>query len=320
MIYIIQGQEPCFIRDKINEITSKNEGEVSYFDGLDKNLSVSSIVEACDGNSLFSQGSIVLVEQPFFLIRKCDEKDIKPLLDYVDRPLYDTQLIFYTYQNNFNSKLRYFKQICANAQLITLNSLDQKNFSNYVRSRISEEKIDISSDALYYLIDISRRNATLMNQNLDILKLYPGKIDAKAVGKLCTASDENDGFELINAMTARDVSKAVAVERRLLKENDSILSVIGLLANQLRFLYLISYLNSSGKSSREIQEISGASEYRISKANETLRQLKGEQILELLHKLSELDISCKSDYSIPDPMKFEIFILEFLKRNSYAGN
>lgn len=320
MIYIIQGQEPCFIRDKINEITSKNEGDVSYFDGSDKNLSIASIVEACEGNSLFSQGSIVLVDQPFFLIRKCEEKDIKPLLDYIEHPLYDTQLVFYTYQNNFNSKLRFFKQISGNAQLISLNSLDQKNFSNYARSRINEEKIDITTDAIYYLIDICRRNATLFNKNLEILKLYPGKIDAKAVSKLCTASDENDGFELINALTGRDVSKAIAVERRLLKESDSILSVIGLLANQLRFLYLISYLNSSGKSSREIQEISGASEYRITKANETLRQLKGEQILDLLHKLSELDIRCKSDYSVPDSVKFEIFILEFLKKGSYAGN
>ena len=320
MIYIIQGQEPCFIREKINEISSGNEGEISYFDGNDKNLSIASIVEACEGNSLFSQGSIVLVDQPFFLIRKCEEKDIRPLLDYIEHPLYDTHLVFYTYQNNFNSKLRFFKQICQNAQLITLNSLDHKNFANYVRSRINEEKIDFTSDAVYYLIDICRRNATLFNQNLEILKLYPGKIDGKAVAKLCTASDENDGFEMINALTSRDVSKAIAVERKLLKESDSILSVIGLLANQLRFLYLISYLASTGKNNREIQEISGASEYRISKANETLRQLKVDQILELLHKLSELDIRCKSDYSIPDSVKFEIFILEFLKRGSYAGN
>ena len=66
MIYIIQGQEQCFIKDKLKEITSSSDSEVVYFDGSDKNFSIGALLEACEGNSLFSQGSIVLVDQPFF--------------------------------------------------------------------------------------------------------------------------------------------------------------------------------------------------------------------------------------------------------------
>ena len=216
MIYIIQGQEQCFIKDKLKEITSSSESEVVYFDGSDKNFSIGALLEACEGNSLFSQGSIVLVDQPFFLIRKSDEKQLQSLLDYISKPLYDTQLVFYTYLDNFSAKLKVYKTIAKNAQVITLNSLDYKNFNNYVRSRLNEEKVDISSDAAYQLNSICKRNATLLNQNIEILKLYPGKIDLKAVNKLCTASDENDSFELINALTAKDVSKAIYLERKMM--------------------------------------------------------------------------------------------------------
>ncbi len=311
MIYIIQGQEQCFIKDKLKEITSSSESEVVYFDGSDKNFSIGALLEACEG---FSQGSIVLVDQPFFLIRKSDEKQLQPLLDYISKPLYDTQLVFYTYLDNFSSKLKVYKTIAKNAQVITLNSLDYKNFNNYVRSRLNEEKVDISSDAVYQLNSICKRNATLLNQNIEILKLYPGKIDLKAVNKLCTASDENDSFELINALTAKDVSKAIYLERKMMTANDSILSVIGLLANQLRFLYQIAYLSSKGKNRKQILDETGVNEYRLNKAFESLRNLRKEQIISLLAKLSDLDISCKSDSSLPDASRFELFILEFLKR------
>ena len=314
MIYIIQGQEECFIKDKIKEIVSGQESEVTSFDGSDKSFSISQVLEACTGNSLFSSGSIVLVDQPYFLIKKSDEKEIKELLDYCKKPLYDTQLIFYTYLNNFNSKLKAYKQIAENAQVFNLNSLDYKNFSTYVRTRINEEKLRMSNDAAYYLNTICKRNATLLNKNLEVLKLYPEKIDGKVISKLCTASDENESFDLINAITSKDVSKAVSIERRMLNENDSALSVIGLLANQLRFLYQIAYLQSINKNRREILEICNIQDYRLNKANEALNVLNMDQIMELLKKLSELEFSCKMDNSIPDSTRFELFIMELLKK------
>lgn len=314
MIYIIQGQEPCFIKEKIEEIVSSSEGEIRSFDGSDKNFSIAELMEACEGNSLFSNGTIVLVDQPFFLVKKCDEKSVAELLEYVKRPLYDTQLIFYTYADNFNSKLKIYKQIASNAQVIDLKHLDYKNFSNYVRSRINEEKLDITSDASYLLNTICKRDATLFNANLQILKLYPGKIDPKAVNKLCTASDDNDSFEMINALTNKDLSKAISIERRLLSQTDSIFGVIGLLANQLRFLYQIAYYDSLNMSRKQILETTGVNEYRLSKANETLKVLKKEKIIELLKKLSDLDVTLKTDNSISEQTRFEVFLLEFLKK------
>ena len=123
---------------------------------------------------------------------------------------------------------------------------------------------------------------------------------------------------MINALTARDVTKALSVERKLLKENDSVLGVIGLLANQLRFLYYISYLVSKGKKRNEIMEIASISDYRLNKAMESLNGLKKEEIMYMLALLSELDISCKSDNSISDQLRFEMFILEFLRKGRYA--
>ena len=314
MIFIITGEEECFIRDKINEIISKNGNDPIRFDGRDKEFSYDAVVDACLGNSLFSSGSLVLVEEPDFLIRKVDDKKLESIYNYVHNPVYETDLVFYTYQNNFSNRLKSFKTISENAELITLNSYDYKNFNTYVRTRLNEEGLKLNKDSINLLANICKRSATLFNSNLEVLKLYPEQINVQVINKLCSASDDNDSFELINALTTRDISKAIATERKLLSENDSTLSVIGLLASQLRYLYQIAYYVSAGKKKSEIMDICNINEYRYSKAIQTINVLDKKQIIKLLSQLSDLDIRCKSDNSISDNSRFELFILELLKK------
>ena len=314
MIYIISGEEQIFIKDKINEICKDKDAEIIRFDGQDKEFDILEMLDSCNGNSLFSSKSIILVDQPFFLIKKCEDKDFKELEKYINDPVYDTELVFFTYENNFNNKLKCYKMISSNAQIISYNSLDYKNFNNYVRSRIAEEKLKMNNETINQLTFMCKRNATLLNSNLEILKLYPDTITNEAISKLCTASDDNDSFEMINALTNKDISKTIAIERKLLNENDSILSVIGLLANQLRFLYQISYLSGIGKKKKEIIEETGISEYRYTKAIETLNKLNGKQIIELLSELSALDIRSKSNNALSDSSSFELFILSLLRK------
>ncbi|MBP5280317.1 MAG: DNA polymerase III subunit delta, partial [Erysipelotrichaceae bacterium] len=251
---------------------------------------------------------------PDFLIKKVDDKKLESVYSYCEKPVYETDLIFYTYQNNFNNRLKSFKTINENAQLITLNSYDYKNFNSYVRTRINEEGLKMNNEAINLLANICKRSATLFNNHLEVLKLYPEAVTVQAIQKLCTASDDNDSFELINALTNKDISKAIATERRLLSENDSALSVIGLLASQLRYLYQIAYYVSAGKKKSEIMELCNINEYRYNKAIQTVNVLDKKQIIKLLSQLSELDIKCKSDNSLSDNSRFELFILELLKK------
>ena len=167
MIYIIQGQEEYFIRERIAKIIKESDGEIFHFDGMDKSFDIDQLLEACQGNSLFSSGYVVLVDQPYFLVKKSDEKNLQPLFDYISKPVFENQLIFYTYLNNFNQRLKAFKQISENAQVITLNSLDYKNFNNYVRSRLVEEDLKLDNESIFLLSNLCKRSATLLNQNIE---------------------------------------------------------------------------------------------------------------------------------------------------------
>ena len=320
MIYVIDGQEEYFIKQKIEEIISLKDAEVVRFDGTDKNFDIDLMLESCQSNSLFSNETIVLVNQPSFLIKKIDDKQLERLYEYVENPIFETDLVLYTYEDNFNSKLKAYKNVLSNAQHIEFKSYDYKNFNNYVKQRINEEKLDINSDAVYLLNTICKRNATLLNQNIEILKLYPEKITVQVINKLCNASDENDAFDLVNALTNKDISKTISLSRKLMANNDSIYSVLGLISNQLRYLYHIAYLLSIGKKKSEILDITGSNEYRLNLSLEVINKLNMNQIIELLNNLSKLDYKCKSDSSLSESDRFELFILDLLKKETYASN
>ena len=320
MIYILRGQEEYLIRQKINEFTSIADAQIIRFDGSGKDFSIDQMLEACASASLFSPRNIVLVSQPFFLTHRIPDEELGDLYDYVSNPLYETDLIFYTFTDNFNSRLKAYKTIAQNAQVIDYKSYDYNDFNSYLRTRINEEKLDISQDAVTVLGNICKRSITLLNRNIELLALYPEKTTADVVLKLCTASDENDVFEMINAITRKDVSETIRIERKMLNETDSVLGVIALLANQLRYLYHVAWLQENGKRRHEIAELTDSADYRLNKAFQSLRKLNSTQILELLNGLCELDIQCKSDNSIPDKSRLELFILDLLKKGNHAGN
>lgn len=320
MIYVIDGKEEYFIKEKINEIIKGKNAEIVKFDGSDKNFSIDEMLEACESNSLFSNETVVLVNQPYFLNKRIEDKELERLYRYIDNPIYETDLIFYTYEDNFNSKLKAYKTVLGNAQHIKLDGLDYKNFNNYVKERIKQENININNDALNLLNTICKRDATLLNQNLEILSLYPEKITTQVINKLCVASDENEAFDLLNALTSKDVSKTISLSRKLMQSNDSIYSVIGLIANQLRYLYNLAYLQSIGKKKSEILDITNSNEYRLNLSLDVLKNLSMNQIIELLANLSDLDYKCKSDSSLSEENRFELFILNLLKKETYASN
>ena len=319
MIYMIYGQEECFIREKLDEL-KKGDIDVVSFDGNEKDFDIREMLEACDTNSLFATKTLVLVKDPVFLRKKVSDQDTDLLERFVNDPPYDSDLVLYSYLNSFDSRLKVYKTFAKNAQVINCEPLRQQSFNNYVRQRLTEEGITLKNDVIEHLSEICKRNATLLNQNLEVLKLYPDNLNKETIDRLCSASDDNDAFELINALIDKNVSKAIVAARLLARNNDSVQGILALLSNQLRFLYHVAYLRSIDTSKKEILEITKANENRMYHVYKTLDHLTMEQIMKLLHDLSDLDIQCKTDSSISDYSRLELLILSLLDRGAYASN
>ena len=314
MIYIISGDEPYLIESKLKEIISLNEDAIiSKFNGLFTPNLANDIVESCSNQGLFSSESLVLVKDPYFLIKKSEDKYTSSLIDYCHKPLFENTLVFYTYDDLFNDKLKVYKEISVNSQVIKLNKLQRRDFYPYAKSLIKNAELNITKDAEELLISNANYDLSLLKQNINVLSIYPDRIDNTAVNKLITFSSDEDVFSLINALTNRKASLAIKYANKLMENDESILRLISSLASQLRFLYAVDYYRSNGKNTNEIMKILNVkSSYRIEKAFDSLKQVDAKTIESLLSKLSDLDYQCKSDYDIDDKLKLELFIVSLL--------
>lgn len=311
MIYIIHGDEPYLINKKIAEIISGQDADVIRLETNKDDTKYLEIVESCRSFSLFSAGSVVVVRDPDFLISKNDKKDLSVLLDYCTHPVYESKLIFYTLDNSFNTRLNAFKQISKNAEVISYPKFKRDDFYRYCYNRINECGLKLSKETAASLIEECSLSVTLFESNLELLCLYPDKIDRQVVDGLTSGMNEEKVFDFIDALTQGKLSLAYSKAQPLL-DSGSIYGLISLLAGQLRFIYEVSYYKDKGLSSREIMDRTGIKHsFRIDKAYSALQHLDRKGIMKILNRLAELEYDCKQTSDISDRLRFEMFVLGF---------
>ena len=320
MIYIIRGNEEIFIREKLKELENNQNAEIVKLNGSDKTFTIDEMLDYCNGSSLFAEKNVVFVKDPYFFIKKCDDKDLKKLLDYVKNPLYETDLVLYTYEDKFSARLSAYKEVSKNAQVVNCDSIDAKNFHSFVMQELNKTDLSINKEAASYLAEICGTNATLLKQNIEILKMYPGSITKDAVAHLCTFEESDDTYEFINAYLDKNSTRAIEVLRQLVKENDSVLLVIAVLASQLRFMYQFAYFAKKGRSNNEIASILNCSPGRAYRTRTSINKISMDKIMEILNELSSIELQCKMDGNIDQMTVMELFILDHTKGKAYAGN
>ena len=310
MIYVLCGEEPYLIEKKLNELIATNGGEKLIFSGDDWD----GLAVQCQEISLFAPTRIILVKDPLFLSAKSDEHRLKALLSYCNKPNYETDLIFYTYENSFDLRLKTAKEVLKNAQLLRFDRYKETAFRNYVMARIKESSLMIQRDAIETLIKMSVPSITLFERNLELLLLYPQNVDKKAVAALCTPLNEETIFDFIDLLLAKNFKQAYKLAKRLLKDNGSVIGFVSVLASQLRFLYQVAYFAAKGFSREKIAEtMNVGSTYRISKALEKLANLNRKELLHMLNELALLEYNLKTSANFDENFLFEMFMMEFTK-------
>ncbi len=311
MIYIISGTDSYLIDSKLNEIIRQHKDyDVLKLDASLKNFSYYEVLDSVSSIGLFSNSSIVLVKDPLILKKKIeDDKSVNDLLEYCKKPIYENILVFYTYENDFKKTLKAYKDISKNADVIDLK-VDPKNFYSLCIDVAKKYSFKLDRNCFNIIFNACNNSLALFKQNMDVLELYPDKIDEDVVNTLLIASQDENVFSLINSLTNKKISDSIYYARRILKNDSNINGLIALLANQLRFLYEVSYWSTKDSNPNYIAEqMDVKSSYRIQKALESLRYLKRNEIMSLLSKLADLDFNTKNNNDFDDSLKLELFIV-----------
>lgn len=309
MVYVLYGLEPFFIKKELEEIKQKNhitELNISKYD-FEPNL-LDQIIEDANTVSLFSDNKLIIVENAFFLANNTKKAgsdcDLSKLEEYLNHMNPDTHLIL------MNDKVSMTKKICKLLKKVGVvkECTNHMNLQSVAKELLEGYQIDY--DALQLLVSRAN-NISLLEQECIKLKLY--KLDEKVITKedvmeLVTKNIDLDIFKLIDMIIKKNKGSAIEVYHEMLKYNEEPIKILILLANQFRLMFQAKTLRSKGYTEQDIAKQLEVHPYPVKLALEKSRSYPNETLLNLIHRLSDIDLQIKKG-EVEKELALELFIL-----------
>ena len=305
--YLIECTDFLTIQIEINKIIKNNKFEdasINYYDIQE--VPLENALEDLDTYGFLTSKKVIVITN-FESIDLSNEKDLDRLTKYSKNPSSDNILIITTKKYVIKDN-KYLKELKKNLEIITI-SVDP---ISYIKNELKGYKVD--RDVINLINEYCLEDITKIHNECNKLKLYKeeDKIISKEDVKELVIKKIGDATELTfsftRALAERNKKEALNLYQEILDYNVEPLSLIGLLASQFRIMYQVKVLDRKRMNNAEIAKILNTKEYRIMKTKELTRFYTEKEILNLIIKLSEIDLKIKTTNNDPN-LLIQVFIL-----------
>lgn len=305
--YLLECSDFLIIQSEIGKII-KNCGfldaSINYYDMQE--VALERALEDLDTYG-FLTGKKVVVITNFSDVDLANTNDLERLVKYVKSECDDNILIITTKKFVIKEN-KYLKDLKKNLLMISVD-LDP---ITYIKSELKDYKVDSAAINLihsYCLGDITKIHnecSKLKTYRYDEKIIREEDVSNIVIKRLGDATDLV--FSFTRSLAERDKSEALELYEEILDYNVEPLSLIGLLASQFRIMYQVMVLDKRKISNAEMARILNAKEYRIMKIRELTRYYTEKEILNLMIRLSEIDLKIKTTNCDPN-LLLQLFIL-----------
>lgn len=306
--YLIESIDSLSLKKERDNLIKENnflDAEISTYD-LEE-VEIANALEDLDTYGFLSSKKVIIIQNIESIKYDDYKKDIDHLFKYIDNPNSDNLLIIEA--RKLNNTLKITKELKKKCKYI----LVEFNSKDYIKTTLKDYKIDNLTINLldeYCQSDITKIDgecSKLMNYKSDTKTITKDDIEEMVVKKL---GDERDlTFAFSRSLAERNIKEALLKYHELLNYNIEPLSIIGLLASQIRIIYQVKILEKNRLSDREIADTLGEkSDYRIKKTRELTRLYSEDELLGLMQKLSDMDYKIKTT-DVDGKNLIEMFII-----------
>jgi len=306
--YLIESEDSLSLKKERESIIKDNnfqDATISIYDLQEQELS--NALEDLDTYSFLSPKKVIIIDNIESIKYDDYKDDLNHLFKYIDNPNPDNLLIIES--KKLNNTLKITKELKSKCKYISVE-FDSKK---YIKDLLKDYKIDNNTINLldeYCLSDITKIDgecSKLMNYKIDNKTITKEDIEELVVKKL---GDEKDlTFAFSRSLAERNIKEALLKYHELLSYDIEPLSIIGLLASQIRIIYQVKLLEKNNLSDKEIANtLEEKSDYRIRKTRELTRLYSEEDLLSLMKRLSDMDYKIKTT-DVDGKNLLELFII-----------
>ncbi|KAB3530734.1 DNA polymerase III subunit delta [Alkaliphilus serpentinus] len=326
-LYLIYGEEPYLMEDSVKRIIkhliSPDFIELNYTNLIGKDISVSTLIDACETLPFMADKKLVMVKDFEVLQgkKKLSDEEEEELIKYLEGLPDTTCLVFYGLPS-VDSRRKLVKAIGKYGEVVQINKLKDKELETWIikyfqkRGKTLPQK---DSMTLVSNLDYIGRNATqsLLDIENEMNKIiaYVGdkeRIEMQDIEDISVFKHQSDIFKLLDAIGAKNLKEAMVGVTDILDGGETVFKLMATIVNQTKNILMVKLLMEEGYNSKMIATKIGIHPYVASKAATHSKGFTVSRLKELLNKALEMEYMIKSG-KINDRLAFEILIMELCK-------
>jgi DNA polymerase-3 subunit delta len=283
-IYLLYGDEDLSLKEKINQLRSGLQ--VEQYDGEEKNLEA--IISAL-------QTPALLFGERLILVKGIDlgEECWAALIPHIKALAPGVKVIFWAEAAGKRSGLyKLLDEIGEVLEFRPFAEWEQDKVLAWIVRKVKAEGKDIGRQAALTLQEICGNNLMKLASEIEKLVTYIGArpaIEPGDVEALASAGDISV-FALADAVTDKNISRALQTFRTLYRNKVEIVRLMALLAGQFRIMLASKDESDSGRLAR----FAGSSPYYVKKCAQKAAKFKPLELKRGLETMFEADLKLKS--------------------------
>ena len=300
-LYLLLGEEQYLAERALREICSTLDESLRPFNlsvfsigadnGTGSKITAAMVIDAANQMPMMAPRRIVVVRE-FDKIKE-DEQEL--VLAYLNNPSPTTTVVFRAI--TLDKRRKVSATLLKSCEVVTFDRLDEGHAVNWAQDYLKPLGCRIEHEALRMLVGLTGTGLTRLANELDKLAAYSGGgiIDSEAVQQLVPRAREHAGWELWDAIAARDRKRALRLMQRMLDDSDP-LPILGALASFYRKLIRGKEVIEAGGSKFDVSKATGQwSDNFVS----SLRRTPLPVFVRGLCRIAEVDNSIKNSEATP---------------------
>lgn len=319
MLYLIFGEQELMINKLIDKIAKETLSEVDEFNFIHFDACKTPLYEIInDAYTLpfMCDKKVISVKNSYFLTSENPklgfEQSFNELEEYIENQSEGVTIIFSVVAPKLDDRKSLVKKIREKAKSYALDNVNKKDLPRVVRQMFEKKEVSITNDGLNEFINRCGDNMYLISNEIDKLSCYKKELDLRDIKLLTPKKLEDNVFEMIDAIFNKKEDVVFNIYYDLKRNNNEPITLISMIASQVRFLYQVMVLKDKGYSEANIANELSCHPYRAKIALEKVYRLNKMDLTYILEELSNLDIKIKSG-EIDRFVGFELFLLNACK-------
>lgn len=303
-VYLLVGEESYFVDETIKRLkaalSKDEEAEVMTFDLNEQ--PVDFVIDEADTIPFFTERKLIIAKNASFLkaTEKGKEKidhDVKRLENWLANPTDTAVTIFIAPYEKLDERKKVTKLMKEKSVMLLAETPQNNDLNAWIRSEVAKHGKAITEAAIQKLIEMVGPNMLQLQMEIEKMALYLGEepeILVELVEDLVAKTLEQDAFKMLNAYLNNKQEEALMIYHDLLRQKEEPIKLVGLLANNIRTMIHVYYLQKKGYHQQQIAKQLKVHPYRVQMVSNQRNRPSDQRLLQALYTLANVDLQLKT--------------------------